>query len=112
METFGRASIAAVMCTLLSGCPSTMYAGHTAIEADMHACGQPVKFAVKDGKERRAFRVTFMCPGGGSATLETIDSDAFAGQAGANALTARAIDATAALAATVTGLTKLVAPEP
>lgn len=86
-------------CLMLSGC-GTLYGGVTMATFEGEMCGAPVKMTVQDGKERASFKVVCTTPGGGSATVETTDSRAFEGQAGANAVISQSL----------TILDKLVAP--
>jgi hypothetical protein len=89
---FRAAMLAACLALLLtlSGC-GTLYGGVTMATFEGQLCGSPVRMAVQDGKERASFKVQCTTPGGGSATVETVDSRAFEGQAGATAVLGQAL---------------------
>lgn len=86
-----RWALLACCCGWLTGCGAQLYGGVTLATFDGSICGQPVRMAVQDGKERATFKVTCRSPDGGSATIETVDSRAFEGQAGANAVASQAL---------------------
>lgn len=75
---------------MLSGC-GTLYGGVTLATFEGEMCGAPVKMSVQDGKERAAFKVQCTTSAGSSASVETTDSRAFEGQAGANAVMGQAL---------------------
>jgi hypothetical protein len=78
-------------CGWLGGCGAQLYGGVTLATFDGQICGQPVRMTVQDGKERATFEVACRTADGGSATIKTVDSRAFEGQAGANAVASQAL---------------------
>lgn len=74
----------------LSGC-GTLYGGVTMVSFEGQACGAPIRMTLQDGKERAGFKVQCTTPSGGSVIIETTDSRAFEGQAGANAVIGQAL---------------------
>lgn len=99
-------------CSALQGCPSTMYAGSTALEISGEVCGRQLAVRLHDGKERGTFvaKCTTSPDGSATVTIETVESKAFDGQAEAARLSTKALELGAAVVQKALGIEKLVTP--